>query len=731
MSGGSNLTHTPVNPCQLKHILFFAYCLLITGQLCAQTGTPSGRLIIGINEGWKFSKEAPEFPGLLSSHVWPSFSGAQPVNLPHTWNAADVMDDEPGYYRGDGWYEKMFFINPSWKSKKVYLFFEGANQEAEILINGKKAGQHTGGYTGFYIPISKWLYFGGGYNTNQNQLIVRVNNSHNENIPPLTADFTFYGGLYRDCYLVATEDVHFTLADHGSRGVYITTPNVSAEKAAVHINGTVTNESATDRKLKITTTINDKTGKSIGEVSTVITAKNNSEATFTQDIRSVINPHLWSPEHPYLYTAVTSITDANTGAVTDQLTNPVGFRWFSFDADKGFFLNGNPYKLVGSSRHQDRKDLGNAVPDELAKRDVQLLKQIGGNFLRIAHYPQDPSILQACDELGILTSVEIPVVNEITESDTFYRNCANMQVEMIRQNFNHPSIIIWCYMNETLLRPHFNNDKPRQEIYFNNVAKLAKMLDSITRKEDPSRYTMLVNHGDFNRYKAVGLTDIPMIVGWNLYSGWYGGTLKDFPAFLERHHKELPTKPLMVTEYGADADPRIRSHPVRFDKSVEYTTAFHQYYLTEILKRPFVAGAMLWNLADFNSETREESMPHINNKGLLMWDRTAKDPYYFYQAILRKDPFVKITSAYWKLRGGVADSNALVCFQPVQVATNLASAELFMNGKSVGKRKTENGLAEWQVPFINGANNITVQGIKDGKLLTDQLTVDFQLQLIG
>ncbi len=702
---------------------FFAYCLLITAQLSAQTAPAAGRTTITINEGWSFSKEVT---GITNITAVPQTSW-QPLNIPHTWNVNDVMDDEPGYYRGNGWYKKKLTINNAWKSKKVYLFFEGANQETEVWINSQLAGKHIGGYTGFYIPISQWLQFDG--KENLNEIVVRVNNSHNENIPPLTADFTFYGGIYRDCWLVTTEDVHFSLADHGSTGIFITTPQVSAQNASVQINGAIANETGVDKKLQIITAISDKTGRSVGEVSTTITVKKNSESTFRQDIKSIVNPQLWSPEHPYCYTASTIIKDARTGAIADQLTNTLGFRWFSFDADKGFFLNGNPYKLVGSSRHQDYKNLGNAVPDELARRDVQLLKEMGGNFLRIAHYPQDPAILQVCDQLGILTSVEIPVVNEITESDTFYRNCANMQVEMIRQNFNHPSIIIWCYMNETLLRPHFNNDKPRQEIYFSNVAKLARTLDSITRKEDPSRYTMLVDHGDFNRYKTVGLTDIPMIVGWNLYSGWYGGNLADFPAFLERHHKELPTKPLMVTEYGADADPRIRSlHPVRFDKSVEYTTAFHQYYLTEMLKRPFVAGAMLWNLADFNSETREETMSHINNKGLLTWDRTAKDPWYLYQAILRKEPFLKITSGYWKLRTGVADSNALVCYQPVQVAANLDSVELFMNGKSTGIKKIENGLAQWSVPFLDGANNIMVRGSKDGKHHTDQLTVSFQLQ---
>ncbi|MEI9956219.1 MAG: glycoside hydrolase family 2 TIM barrel-domain containing protein [Ferruginibacter sp.] len=224
-------------------------------------------------------------------------------------------------------------------------------------------------------------------------------------------------------------------------------------------------------------------------------------------------------------------------------------------------------------------------------------------------------------------------MNEITESEAFYQNCKNMQVEMIRQNYNHPSIIIWCYMNEILLKPHFTNDKERQKIYFAAITKLAQSLDSITRKEDPYRYTMIANHADFTKYNDNKLTTIAMITGWNLYSGWYSAKQEDFPAFLDRHHEKLPNQPFMITEYGADADNRIRSvAPLRFDKSVEYTTKFHQFYITEIMKRPFVAGSVVWNLADFNSETRTETMPHINNKGLLTWDRIPKDPYYLYQA---------------------------------------------------------------------------------------------------
>ena len=694
--------------------------LLLFGD---QTAYGQSRTILGINDGWEFTKENIVPGSNLDSLVvnW------ETVCLPHSWNSTDVMDDKPGYYRGIGWYRKKLLLNVSNKHKQIYLRFEGANQLTTAYINGKVAGTHTGGYTAFQLPIHSLIKFDS--TGNKNEILVKVDNSHNLQVPPLSADFSFFGGLYRDAWLITTEPVHFSLNDHGSDGVFISTPEVNATNAKINIRGNITNTLRSVAKVKIRSIILDRDGQKQKEIQTLLSIKPGSENNFKQDISSFIKPRLWSTDDPYLYTVTTTIYDAVSGQLLDEVINPIGFRWFAFDTAKGFFLNGEAVKLVGASRHQDRPGMGNAVPDEYARQDVEWLKEMGGNFLRVAHYPQDPSVLEACDKLGILASVEIPLVNEITESDSFYQHCETMQVEMIRQSFNHPSVILWCYMNEILLRPHFNNDKERQKIYFNNITKLAKRLDSITRLEDPYRYTMIANHGDFDRYRNAGLTDIPMVVGWNLYSGWYGGELENFPAFLDKHHQLLPSKPMVVAEYGADADPRIRSfHPVRFDKSVEYTTRFHQYYLQEMLKRPFVAGAMIWNLADFNSETREETMPHINNKGLLTWNRTPKDPYYFYQAMLTQKPFIKIASAYWNKRTGTAENDSKVCYQPLQVASNLDSIELIVNGTSQGWKKPQQGLCEWNIPFINEWNMIEAKGIQRGKWYTDQSTVQFQLQ---
>jgi beta-galactosidase len=697
----------------LKYILTL-YWFFFATQLYAQQGQ---RVSINLNDNWAFTKDAYT-PGVLPGKAvqW------QPVHLPHTWNADDVMDDAPGYYRGVGWYRKKLLLDKTLQGKEVWLFFEGVNQQTEIFINGKKAGDHTGGYTAFHIPITSLLDW-----DKENELLVKVDNSYNRNIPPLSADFTFYGGIYRQVSLVPVEPVHFSLNDNGSNAIFISTPTVNNRTAVVMIRGVVSNKKNKAGKIKITTLIYDANGKEITGISSRILLAAGANKNFEQVIKTINQPHLWSPADPYLYKVVTSIVDEETGRTLDEIINPLGFRWFHFDAGNGFFLNGNPVKLVGTSRHQDYKGLGNAVPGNLARKDVALIKEMGGNFLRVAHYPQDPSVLQACDELGIIASVEIPIVNEITESDSFYHNCEQMQVEMIRQNFNHPSVIMWCYMNEVLLKPQFNDNKERQKTYFSNITRLAKRLDSITRKEDPYRYTMIAHHGDYNRYKSVGLIDIPMVVGWNLYSGWYGANLTDFPVFLDQFHKDYPGKPMMVTEYGADADPRIRSNePVRFDKSVEYATLFHQYYFKEMLKRPFVAAAMIWNLADFNSETRTESMPHINNKGLLEWDRKPKDPYYYYKAMLVKEPFVKILGA--SLRGGIADSGTVISYQRLQVASNAGEIQLAINGQSQGNKRVENGICEWKIPFKNGINAIEAKAVQNEKTYNDHAEIEFRLQ---
>jgi beta-galactosidase len=690
-----------------------AALLLLCCAAFAQVRTETG-----LNQYWKFTKGTFDPSGTPNPAThW------ETVSLPHTWNKDDVTDDVPDYYRALCWYRKNIAVSPDLKNKNVYLYFEGANQQTVVYVNGKKAGNHIGGYTAFCVQIDQYLNFD---EPNQNEIAVSVDNSFSPNIPPLTADFTFYGGIYRNVKLVSTNKVHFDMSD-GAGGVYVTTPQVSAAMASVKVSAKLIKYVGFKNKLKVVSTVFDADGNSVAVKSTILPKDKLAESSVVQDITAIANPHLWSTDDPYLYRVVTQVYNADTKELLDELSNPLGFRWFKFDAAKGFFLNDKPLKLIGASRHQDFAGLGNALPEGYHEADMKLLKAMGGNFLRIAHYPQAPEVLAACDRLGILATVEIPIVNAITESDEFTNNSKQMLEEMLHQNFNHPALIIWGYMNEVLLRPKFGDDKARQQTYFANIAKLAQTLEDITRKTDPSRYTMMACHGDYSRYKQAGLIQIPMLLGWNLYQGWYGGVVADFAKFLDKFHQDFPDKPMMVTEYGADADPRIRSEkPIRFDKSIDYALGFHQVYLDAIKTRPYVVGAMAWNLADFNSETREETMPHINNKGLLTWNREPKDTYRYYQAELLIKPFVKISN--WLNRAGIADStNTNVCTQVVAVLTNAPTVEFILNNQKLGEAKPVNGVVTWKVPFVNGVNQIQVIAIVNGKRYMDNAEVNFNL----
>ncbi len=683
------------------------WLLFLTGAFFALNcaGQNTNRILIDINKNWSFKKGNNPTSSI--------------VNIPHTWNAFDTMDDVPGYYRGVGTYKKKLNLKPEWKAKKLFLYFEGANQETQVYLNGQKIGNHTGGYTAFRVPLEN-LKFNG-----TDEITVKVDNSFNENIPPLTADFTFFGGMYRNVSLLVLNPVHFEDNQYASKGVFVHTNNVTKTGAEVIINGNLINHS-TKKDLTVKTILVDTKGKKIAESKIGITSSPNQLIPFQLSAMKVDNPNLWSPEHPYLYQSTTQLLD-QTGKVLDEVKIPVGLRFFSFDVKNGFFLNGAPYQLIGTSRHQDFAGLGNAVPTSLQIKDVELLKDMGGNFLRVAHYPQDQAVLAACDRLGILASVEIPIVNEITETAAFYANCKTMQLEMIKQNYNHPSIIIWAYMNEVLLRMKFNNEPERKLKYLSNIEKLAQSLEDLTRSTDPTRYTMMSNHGDVNGYIKAGLVKIPMLVGWNLYQGWYGGKSEDFGPGLDKIHQQIPDKPLLVTEFGADIDPRIHAFsPVRFDKSLEYGMLYHAIYIKDILKRPFVAGAAVWNLADFSSETRDETMPHINNKGLLTLDRKPKNTFFLYKAYLTTQPFLKIGNGDWQQRAGSAKGN--IALQNLQVISNTAQVELVVNGTSLGIKNVIDKLTNWEVPFKNGLNQIKAIALVNDKRIEDTVNINFDLQ---
>ena len=697
----------------MKKLFYIFILLFIVGWVQAQQ-----RVVYTINDGWKFTKGSP-FEAQLTGC---DDSSWETVNIPHTWNNKDADDETPGFYRGPAWYRKQLFVDKSQEGRQAVIYFEGANQEVRFYLNGQFVGEHKGGYTRFCFDITPHLRYG-----QENLFAIYVNNVYNPNIPPLSADFTFFGGIYRDVYLQFMNPVHIATNDYASSGVYIRTPEVNNSAASVEITTLLTNDMPQATEIRVENIICDADGKEVKKTQAEVKLAAGETKTDISKKIKIDSPRLWDIDDPYRYMVYTRILDKRKGTLLDEVVNPLGLRWFKFDSEKGFFLNGKGRKLIGTARHQDYFQKGNALCDELHVQDVLLLKEMGGNYLRVSHYPQDPVIMEMCDKLGIVTSVEIPVVNAVTETEEFLHNSVEMAKEMVRQDFNRPSVMIWGYMNEIFLRRPYTEGKQLED-YYRFTEKVARALEATIREEDPSRYTMMAYHNMPQYYEDAHLTEIPMIQGWNLYQGWYEPDINEFQRLLDRAHKAYKGKVLMVTEYGPGVDPRVHSYqPERFDFSQEYGLVYHKHYLNEMMKRPFIAGSSLWNLNDFYSESRVDAVPHVNNKGVVGLNREKKDVYWFYKTALSRRPILVIGNREWKSRGGVVNTAQKECIQSVPVFSNAEEVELFVNNKSLGKKKIENNYALFDVPFVGGENLLEAVAVAGDNKLRDMLRIQFQL----
>lgn len=684
---------------------------------------PDGiRTRMAIDQGWKFlAKDArgAEQPGFNDAH-WKN------IDLPHTWNIEDTQDDIPGYRMGVGWYRRIVNLGEHLKDRRLFLYFEGANQTTDVFVNGKFIGQHQGGYTAFVFDITAFVKFDSA--NSRNIVAVKVDNHTNDDIPPSpAADFNLYGGIYRDVWLVATNPVHFTMLDFASPGIYVDTPKVSAETAIARVSGAVTNSSDHTRQVRVVSTVIDARGRTIAATESTLSVPAGGNTTFQQLSPPIRDPQLWSPETPNLYALETQLFEREK--MLDQVRNPLGFRWFSFHPEQGFFLNGKHYKLRGANRHQDYFGLGNAVPDEVQVKDLEIIKEMGLNCILLAHYPQDPVVLETADRLGLLVWEELPVVREISRSKEFADNCKGMLTEMIRQHYNHPSIIMWCLMNEVFLKMHYEAN------YVSQVVALARALDELAHKEDPTRVTAIsVNrpYDDSDIYNASGLLEIPQVVGWHMYFGWYYGEFAGLGQFLDDEHGRFPKRIIFVSEYGADNDARLHSlRPMRGDLSTEWARLFHESYLPQIDARPYLAGSAVWAQFDFGSEARGGSLPHLNTKGLFTFSRQPKDIYYFYKASFSREPVLHIATHDWQSRtgtngGATGPYDTLSSVQPVEVYTNLREVELFANQQSLGAKVVgPTRQAGWDVPFREGINVIEARGRMGSQKLTDRAKVRF------
>ena len=676
---------------------------LLLCLLMAPAALYGQRIQRSINESWAFSHG----------------NGAEDivVNLPHTWNNEDAADEEPGYYRGCGKYTKTINIPEVSEANSIYLHFEGANQVTRVKVNGKQAGEHIGGYSAFGFDITEFLKPG------ENLFEIEVDNSHNPNIPPLSADFTFFGGIYRDLSLVITPKVHISTTHYATSGVYIDTDDEDKKSAKVRIRAFVSNDSDKPKTVRLAHTIFAPDGSEVASASRKIRIDASQRDLLTEITLNVTSPKLWSIETPDQYRVETRLEG---DGIKDTVIEHFGFRWFSFDPKKGFFLNGKHVKLMGTSRHQDFYAKGNALPDEMHERDVKMLKDMGGNFLRISHYPQDPIVTQMCDRLGIVTSVEIPIVNAITMTPQFHQTCVEMIREMIWQDYNSPSVVMWAYMNEVMLRPPYDkNDEAAKKEYMAYLYSIAADIEKTIREMDPDRYTMLPCNSNPKIYIETGIASLPMILGWNVYNGWYGRKFESLDSFLDKLPELFPEQTHIISEYGADVDPRLHSFdPERFDFSCEFGLKFHKYYIKNIYSRDYIAGAAIWNLNDFYSEGRQDAVPRVNNKGITGLDRELKDIYHLYRAWLKDEPFIKIGCSTWKYRGGLADSTG-VSRQNVEIYTNASEIELFIGNRSLGKKTVTDRVATFEVPFTDGENRIIARAQADGKDILDMAVIHF------
>ena len=573
------------------------------------------------------------------------------VALPHTWNAKDGQDGGNDYWRGTLVYNNRFEkpkFNP--EKERVYLQFHGVNASANVILNDESVCQHDGGYSTFRVDVTEYL-------REDNSVVVEVDNSVNDRVYPQKADFTFYGGIYRDVEILVVSKEHFDLDYYGGPGIKYTT-EVVGKSADVHV-VTYINEDAKDAGATVVVELLDSRGNVV------------ADAAGTDVTLRISNVHLWDGlEDPYLYQIKATLL--KKGTEVDEISCSCGVRTFEFRTEDGFYLNGRPYPLHGVSRHQDYKDLGNAIGKEQHDRDMKLIQELGANTIRLAHYQHDQYFYDLCDKVGMIVWAEIPYISEHLAHGN--RNTITQMKELIVQNYNHPSIVTWGVSNEITI----SGRKYRKQMLENHHA-----LNDLCHKMDPTRPTTLACYAVCHPFHPVSkITDL---VGWNLYLGWYVPFLWLNDLWISFYHFVYPQRRLCYSEYGAEGMPNLHSKkPKRGDNSEEYHSKYHEYMLECFKRHPYMWAHYYWNMFDFAADARNQGgEPGMNHKGLITFDRnTKKDAFYLYKAYWnKKDKFVHLAGKRYEFRSAVK--------QTVTVYSNLDEVSLYHNGKLVGTKKGE------------------------------------------
>lgn len=632
---------------------------------------------------WLFSKNPAE--GQIRQ--WES------VNIPHSWNATDGTTAD--YYRGGARYEYTLHLDSIPAGKRGFLRFEAVSQEADVMVNGTMVGNHKGAFNAFCFEVTDLLHAG------DNSIIVEATNAHDNNIAPLEGDFTIFGGIYRPAKLMWLPATCITPLDYASPGTYITQREVSDDMARLHIVTKLDGKALTRRnKLALRTTITDPDGATVATHTERCGRNAEGKAEVTGDFE-IKRPALWSKRTPEnRYTVFHELLDGDN--VIDTLSQRIGLRYYSIDPEKGFFFNGKPYRLAGVNRHQDRPGKGWAISDADHEEDMELIKEIGANTIRLAHYPHASKFYDLCDDNGMLVWAEIPFVGHGTDTPEFADNLKTQLIELIRQNYNHPSIFIWSLFNEI----GFGNSGPVKPD--NIVAEL----NDLAHREDTSRPTI----GATNR-EDLPENRIPDYLAFNNYPGWYLADPAEMGAMADRQSHGG----VAMSEYGAGAsihthDPYLKSAPKPDGHyhPEEWQATVHEGNYRELTRRPFVWATWVWNMFDFASSWRNEGDARgTNDKGLVTYDRkTPKDAFYFYKAQWSEEPMAYITSRRHIVREN-ADTQ-------VKVYSNCESVELRVNGRKVSETAPVDGIARWDsVTLQPGRNKIEVIGTADGKRVTD------------
>ena len=607
------------------------------------------RKIILLDKNWTFYKN-------------PDSTQGEEVSLPHTWNAVDGQDGGNDYYRGTCKYECHFSRPELETDGKAYLEFDGAAMTADVVINGTKAVHHEGGYGAFRADITQYL-------KDENKLEVYVDNSDNTKVYPQKADFTFYGGLYRMVKLVTVSKNHFELDYAGGTGIKVT-PEV-----------TLTDAAAKKADAKVTVEL-----WMVGDAEAVtVTIDGQQKETpvengYAKAVFDLANVHLWDGvDDPYLYTAKAELSDG------DIVETTFGCRSFSIDPQKGFFLNGRSYPLRGVSRHQDRAGAGNALTHEMHREDMEIIKELGANTIRLAHYQHAQEFYDLCDENGMIVWAEIPYITMHMSDGT--ENTLSQMRELVVQNYNHPSIVCWGLSNEITAASAVN-----EELLENH-----RKLNDLCHALDMTRPTVMADV--FMLETDSPMLEIPDMNSYNLYFGWYLGELEQNDSFFDAYHTTYPDRVIGLSEYGADANPAYHSaNPERGDYTEEYQCIYHEHMAKMIEERPYLWATHVWNLFDFAADGRDEGGKHgVNQKGLVTIDRKLKkDAFYLYKAYWSKTPFVHVCGRRYVERTEDVTE--------IKVYSNEQSVTLFVDGV---ERETSEGskVFKFKVP-ITGTHKI-------------------------